>query len=51
MKYFWKNLEVEMPATFNGKIIDMVLVEDHREWIPFITEENGKIEITIGRVK
>ena len=50
MKYFWKDLVVEMPATFKGKILDLVLVENHNECIPFITEENGNIKITIGRM-
>lgn len=50
MKYFWKNLVIEMPASFNGQILDVILTEEYYEWIPLLTEENGKIEITIGRM-
>jgi hypothetical protein len=39
-----------MPDNFHGKLLDLVLTEGDHEWLPFVTEENGKIDITIGRM-
>ena len=50
MKYFWKNLVVEMPDTFNGTLLDLVITEGKHEWLPFVAEENGEIKIVIGKM-
>ena len=50
MTYFWKSLVIEMPDNFHGQLLDLVLTDGDHQWLPFITEEDGKIGITIGKM-